>query len=255
MRPDAGGGATLRFAVAGIDDKHLVHLAVAVPVVVGKVHLLIGQLAGFHNHLDGVLRITARIVLAVVRHIFRNRDGAHHVEGEVQLSVGLLLEVVVYAAGVAVSRVVLLVHHLVEHLVGVSAGHLHVLEVDEDDQSLAVARDGGAFAHGACCRRAQCGVGSCRPHGIEAGGFGGVERLQVGQLRGVQADEVRFLRAAQCSLVRHAARGEQHIVAETGIFKATVVQPHQGYAVERLEKMERLVAREDDGQHGAVRLP
>ena len=92
--PDGVGSTAVGLALAGIEHEHLVHLAVAVPVVVGEVHFGICLLTGFFDHRFGTHVVALGVVGAIVFLVVAHGVGAHHVEVEFELSGALLLEVV-----------------------------------------------------------------------------------------------------------------------------------------------------------------
>ena len=252
--PDGVFGTSLRLVVAGEDDKHLFGLAVAVPVVVGEVHFLVGQLAGLVDHLGGRGAVASVVVIAsVVGHVARHGDGSHHVEGEVQLSVGLVLEVVVHAAGVAEVGVALLVHHVGEDGVGVLVLHLDVLVVDQDDDALAFAHGVGRFAHGSA-RGLPCSGSPGRPLGVAFGRARASYLLEGRQCGSLLEHEAGLVgRALRGLMGQHAGRAEE-VALQAGVVEASVVVAHQGHAVERLVIVERFVAHQQHRDGGAVGL-
>ena len=83
MRPDSTFRTTIGFALAGIDDHHLIHFTIAVPVVLAPVrHLILSQLNSLDNHLLSARVLTICIVLTIVLGIFADGDRAYDVEGQ-----------------------------------------------------------------------------------------------------------------------------------------------------------------------------
>ena len=130
--PDIAGEARLVAAVAGIDIHHLLHLAVAVPVIQGVVD--VGEefrqsLGGLMEHVLAVVdrrRADARL------HLGADLDGAIDIELQVEQAARLVAEVVCHAARPLPLVVVLLVEHrligrlgVISRKVAVGEGHQH----------------------------------------------------------------------------------------------------------------------------------
>ena len=132
--PDGVGGAAIAFAQAGIEDEHLIDLAIAVPVVVGKVDVGVGLPAGFDDHQVGI-HVNLVAALAVVGVGTVHTDGTHHVEVEFETPSALRQEVVLdRALEASLAETYLVEDAQVERLV-VALLELLVGEVGKDDET------------------------------------------------------------------------------------------------------------------------
>ena len=136
--PDGVGGAAIAFAQAGIEDEHLIDLAIAVPVVVGKVDAGVSFPAGFDDHQVGI-HVNLAAALAVVGVGTVHTDGTHHVEVEFETPSALRQEVVLYRAlEASLTESNLVEDAQVERLV-VALLELLVGEVGKDDETFLAA--------------------------------------------------------------------------------------------------------------------
>ena len=140
VRPDGLESSPLCLAITSIDDVHLIHLAVVVPVVIGKVHRAVCQSACLGHHLGRVLVITVRVVLSVIAQLATHRDRPHDIEREIKLPIALTVEVVVNGASHVIVRISLLVEEI--EIGGVAVGHFPVGKVHQNNQSLLVPAHG-----------------------------------------------------------------------------------------------------------------
>ena len=139
VRPDGLRTATVGFALSGIDHVHLLHFAVAVPIVVPIVYLRVGQLQGLDDHSGWVSVIVIARVRTIVATSLAYGDWTHDVEGQLKLSAALRLEVIVHRPFEVAGREILLVGNaLIEGLV-VGSLEGHIAEVHQDDESLLLA--------------------------------------------------------------------------------------------------------------------
>ena len=120
MRPNAVRTvAAITFGIAGIDDVEVFHLSVAVPVIVGKIHLGIHRLGGFKDHVRGVSVVAGTAVAAIVCHVGAHSHRAHHVKSRSELTVGLVSEIIGNTAVGTFIVETLLVEHAVEEFASV----------------------------------------------------------------------------------------------------------------------------------------
>ena len=96
MGPDGTLCTTVGFALSTVDHVDLIHLAIAIPVVVGIVNIIIGQLQGLNDHLGRIHVIALRVVLSVVGVGLRHGVGAHNVEVQFEDTFALGIEIVVH---------------------------------------------------------------------------------------------------------------------------------------------------------------
>ena len=183
-----GGGCVDVGAQSGEDEVDHVHHAVAIHIVVGKVHFGVGCRAGIYHELAGG-PCAIGIVLAAV-----DLDGPYDVEGGQELSVGVVAIVVADTAcaadtivgdvGAAVAGVVIVVYHPLHDggIVCVAEGTVVVL--DEDDESAELGVVVACLASLAECACLLCSVeaaqllGLCRglwyetAHGLQIAALG-----------------------------------------------------------------------------------
>ena len=146
VRPDVVGTAAVGLALAGIDYEDLVHLAVAVPVVVGEVDILVGGDAHLLHHLIRVLVVIFAVVLAVVLVVVHQRVRPHDVEDQVEQSAALVSEVVSHAADESFSAgEVNTVEDVVVFVPVVASLELLVAELGQNDQAVLRADERVAF--------------------------------------------------------------------------------------------------------------
>ena len=132
-------------AETGIKDEYLFKLSVTVPVEIGKVNLAIGSLTSLLDHLARVFVVAPLVVASVVGVSLGNGDRTYNVEGEVELSATLCVEVVVDGAIKAVLVIAHLVGDAVEECIVVSVLKGEVGELHKDDESLLGANDSIVF--------------------------------------------------------------------------------------------------------------
>ena len=151
MRPDGFLITAVSFAHTGIDHIHLVYLAIIVPVVLLPVgHLVLGQVDGLDNHLCRTQVAAFRVVAAVIAGFMTDRHRTYDVEVELKLSAALSLEIVGHRALELTLREALLVGNTRKQLISMLSLECLVLEVDQDNQSLFLAR----IMSGGVCRDA-----------------------------------------------------------------------------------------------------
>ena len=96
MGPDGALCTTVGFALSAVDHVDLIHLTIAIPVVVGIVNIIIGQLQGLNDHLGRIHVVALRVVLSVVGVGLRHGVGAHNVEVQFEDTFALGIEIVVH---------------------------------------------------------------------------------------------------------------------------------------------------------------
>ena len=102
--PDVVRNISIGLTLACIEHEDLVHLAVAVPIIVGEVDISIGGPANFGNHLLGMHIVTILIVLTVVLVVFLGNIGTHNIKHQFKQSCRLVAEIVGDAAPKAFGR-------------------------------------------------------------------------------------------------------------------------------------------------------
>ena len=138
MGPDGGAAAAVSLALSGINHHHLFHIAVTIPVVIGKIHFLIHQLTCFHNHLIGALIVVVWWhVGAVVLVVFTHPDRSYHIERQFKHPVALVAEVITHTTLEASFAEAPLVGNLIEQSPVVLLPELLVLKFNEDDETAA----------------------------------------------------------------------------------------------------------------------
>ena len=244
MGPDGVGVAAVGLSVSGIDDVHVVHLAVVVGVEVGVIDGVGCQVAGFLHQLAHFAIVVAVVaVVAVIGVAFRYLDGSHHSEVRVVLACGPLVVVVPNASRSAILGVVAAIEFLVPEAPGgsVSVGELFVVEIDQNHQGLYLARRGivadfaveniflGYLARpvGRSLLGRRCGHGGALLHGL------GQEQLRHAVV--VDGLQVGFVGCrAHAGLACRDSAGQQQAVAQLGVLEvARGVVEHQGVAVLR----------------------
>ena len=102
MGPDSVVVTSGSLSLTGIYAEDLVYLSVIVPVIVGKVYLAVCQFQCLDDHCSRVHVIAGGVVGSVVAVLLADGYGTYYIERQVKLSVGLVVEVVVYGSDVAV---------------------------------------------------------------------------------------------------------------------------------------------------------
>ena len=175
--PDGIVSTAVGLALAGIDDIHLINLAVAVPVVFRIVDIDIGQLAGLTRHLARTHVVALIVVAAVVRLRVGHRHGAYDVELQFELPHALGVEVVVHRPlEIAFVEVLFVGNALVEGL-AVAALETDVAEVHKDDQAALLAEVVAVAAHLAALQT----LGTLLVDGLAAHLGVGLQPLHVGK--------------------------------------------------------------------------
>ena len=146
--PDGVGHVAIGFAVAGIDDIDLIDLAVAVPIIVGIVHVVIGQLHSLDDHFSRMKVVAVAVVASVVGLSARHGVRTGNVEGQVKEAHALGVEVVVNRTHEAALLEVLFVGDAVVECGIVGGLEAQVAEVHQNDQALLVADVVSKFSHG-----------------------------------------------------------------------------------------------------------
>ena len=120
--PDGVSCSAIGFALSGIDDVDLVDLAVAVPVIVDEVDVVVDKFQGLDDHCGGIQIVAITVVRAIAGLVARYGDRTHYIKREFKLPLALSVEVVVHGAfEVAVGEVFLVGDALIE---GVGVGFL-----------------------------------------------------------------------------------------------------------------------------------
>ena len=151
MGPDGRGGAAVGLAFAGIDHIDLLDFLVAVPVVVGKVDLVVDLMQGFNDHFGRMNVVTVAVITAIVCPLVRDGNRAHDVEGQFELAFTLGIEVVVHRTLKTAIGEVLLVGNALEEGIVVGLLERHVGEVHQDDESFLLSDDAAHVAHFPWC--------------------------------------------------------------------------------------------------------
>ena len=116
--PDGGAGSTVGLSLVGIDDIDLIDLAVAVPVIVGEVDVVVDKFQGLDDHLGGIFVVALSVVSAIVGLGLGYSHRSDDIEREFELPLALSVEVVVHGAfEVAVGEVFLVGDALIEGVV------------------------------------------------------------------------------------------------------------------------------------------
>ena len=150
MGPDAASGAAGCLAIAGIEEEHLLNLAIIVPVVDGPidVKVFVGLLKGFGHHVTSIVKSTeqgrwAAIIGGTVTHTDRTID----IKLQVKRATAHVAEVVVDAAHCTCCVEPVLIEHVVVE------GHCLLIAIAESlvgelDQNHRGASTTGEFT---CC--------------------------------------------------------------------------------------------------------
>ena len=98
VRPDVRRSCSLIvLATSGVEEEHLVGIAVVVPVVVLEVHLALARAeCPCHELADVTVRSAVRIVLAVVSSLLRSCDRTDDIERQLELTTTLCVVVVAH---------------------------------------------------------------------------------------------------------------------------------------------------------------
>ena len=132
MRPNGVCVSTGGFGITGVDDIDMIDGAVIVPVIISIVYVLIGEFTGFGNEFLRMQVVAVRVVAAIIGHVLRHGVSSDDIERHVKLAIALRVEIVVYAAVVAISFVIHLIGHIVED--ALRSVHLEIGEVHQDNQ-------------------------------------------------------------------------------------------------------------------------
>ena len=118
MWPDGISITASRLTLTSIDDINLLNLAIAVPVVLTEVYLLLDSIASINNHLRCIRIILTTCVLTIIFIRMLELYGSDDIESEVELTVALVEEIIMYTSNsTVIIRISLLVKHiLIERL-------------------------------------------------------------------------------------------------------------------------------------------
>ena len=186
-----------------MDNEDLFHLAIAVPVILPEIYLLVNDSHGLCDHFCRVLVVAVCVVPTVVGEGLAYGDGSDDVEIEFELSVACVEEVVAYGADVYFVGISCFVEETAEGCVGISEGH--VGELHEDDESAFAAHNfvlrllpfcGFAFAP---CRLSASA--SCLPAVLYVVGFdvmGNAQGIALQEASVVGPEEVEHFVAHHC---------------------------------------------------------
>ena len=136
--PEPSVVAVIVGTVASQDEEHQIDVAVAVAVILAEIHVGVGLVKGTN---DDLRRRAASVILTVV-----NGVRAYHVELRLELTVGIITEVVTHTAGaghelpvrLSVAGIVLLIHHVIDVVMEVIARELLILILHQHYQALEV---------------------------------------------------------------------------------------------------------------------
>ena len=129
--------------MAGVDDVYLLDHAIAVPVVLAEINLVIYHLYGFCNHNGRVLVVANLVVGTIVFEGLTHDDRANDIKGEIELPIAGIEEVVVDGTYVDVVGITGIVELVLKVLVSVVKWCLGKL--NQNDQSALAA------CHGLSC--------------------------------------------------------------------------------------------------------
>ena len=153
--------AAVGFARTGIKHIHLIHFAIAVPVVVGEIHVGISHPTRLHNHSSGVHIFVVLIVAAVVFSVVGQGVGTHDVEIQLEKALALGKEIVIDRAHELVVHEIRFVGDAVIERLVVGGLKFHVGVVNKDDEAFfltdEIARQSCFLGHLALCT-AQVGL-------------------------------------------------------------------------------------------------
>ena len=139
--------STLRLSIAGIDDKHLIHLAILIPVVFREVYSCgFSSIYGLAHHLCRtqviIYNLTAVILLrfTIVSHFFAQRIRSVHIEIDGQLVVALLFEIVTHRAFHTRMAITFLIKKVSKGRIRVVRDKLHILKLHKKNQAAVISR-------------------------------------------------------------------------------------------------------------------
>ena len=142
MGPDDSGVLTgiVVLAMSGIKQEHLIHLAVVVPVVVLKLHLIRDSTTSLLHQFSHILveparRISPVDVLTVIGMLMLGLDGTYDIEHQIELSVTLSMEIVADTTWSRMFSIAPEVGNIVPGLKRVFILEFGICELHEDDQS------------------------------------------------------------------------------------------------------------------------
>ena len=135
MRPDSVCFTAVILSVTCIDEEHLVHFSIAVPVVVGKIHFILNALTGLNHHFIGIRVVLFLAVSAVIVHSPAQQHGAHHVKVDVELAVTLRKKIVAHRARQSAFRQSNLIESFLKRGLWQRSNELHVLVFHQNHQS------------------------------------------------------------------------------------------------------------------------
>ena len=136
VRPDGALVASGSLSPSGVEEEHLVHLSVTVPVIFCEVDVIVDSQKSRLEHLSYVGVVVRSVVCIAFWHAHRTGD----VEAQEELSVALVAEVVTHRPyeSHVVTEVVLVQYAVVQsHIVTVA--ERHVGKLDKDDETLFLA--------------------------------------------------------------------------------------------------------------------
>ncbi len=132
--------------MAGIKHENLVGLAVTVPVVIRKIHLVVNHPAGFLNHFVGMrvlLLVAKQLVIlrrSVVGRIVGQAHRADNIKVKLEGPAALRQEIIAHTAAETILRIIPLVGNIVVELTGMASLKIIVTELSEDYQAPFLAR-------------------------------------------------------------------------------------------------------------------
>ena len=135
MWPNRVALRSARLWIAGIGDIDILHRAIPIPVVVGKVHLIIYKLTSLGYHLLGMGIAASLVILTIIRHFMRHRNGTNDIKLNIKLSIALVAEVLSYRAVIFPVWIAYGIKHVIKDFSRRTRLHLNVFEVDKDEQA------------------------------------------------------------------------------------------------------------------------
>ena len=121
--------------MSGIKHKHLVHLTITIPIVVGKVYRITDEVEGLAHHLRRMHVIATRIVLTIIRIAFRHCDRSYYIESKIELAKTLINEIIMYRPRERRLIIMLFIKYsVIDHLRMVSLKR-QIIKTDKDHQS------------------------------------------------------------------------------------------------------------------------
>ena len=145
MGPDGVWIGAIVLAKSGINKEYLVHLAVVVPVIVGIVHIGVGQSACLFCHLLCIGIGVPVHVPTVIGHVLAQLIGTHHIEVYVQLAIALRPEIICHRTAHAVVGISFYIKEIVENGLGIRGDKVLVVETDKDYQPLFLSFDAAIY--------------------------------------------------------------------------------------------------------------